>query len=208
MFNMKDLHGQGFLQERTKNCLDTYVVLDNYDLCFDIGVNVGGFINAYYDKFKKIVGLEAHPLTYEFAKKNLSSHNNVLLLNNGAYHSDDEELNLFIFENENSGSTSILNSIPNSQYKDKSNTTKSISYETLVKKYGTPQYIKIDIEGGEYDFLFGKDLSGVEFLSMELHTNFLSEEKRKDLKNHLLKFFNIYSEKQGKYHPEINFIKK
>ena len=74
---MKDLTGNGNLNDRTNKASQAYKVLQNYDLAFDIGTNVGGFSNAYHNKFNKIVAIEAHPLTYIFAKQNLSPYGNV-----------------------------------------------------------------------------------------------------------------------------------
>ena len=74
---------------------------------------------------------------------------------------------------------------------------KSISYDDLVKKYGTPDYMKIDIEGGEYDFLMNKDLSGVKFLSLELHSGYLSTQQKNQVMNHVLKYFTVLKHKKA-----------
>jgi FkbM family methyltransferase len=209
---MKDLKSpDGNLNIRTSKAIEAYKVMQNYNLAFDIGTNVGGFSNAYHGKFNKIVAIEAHPLTYETAKNNLSNYPNIEVINRAVSDLDDVSLDLFLFSNEDSGSTSILNTRDSSQTKDRSHQVNSISYNSLVKQYGVPQYMKIDCEGGEYNFLMNQDLSGIEFMAIEIHYRFLTTAQQKDLLEHLLKYFNIHSHKKGidgVNHPEYNLIKK
>ena len=50
-------------------------------------------------------------------------------------------------------------------------------------------YLKVDCEGGEYDFLLGQDLSFVRFLAIEMHGD---GPKRGELMSHLKKYFEVY----------------
>jgi FkbM family methyltransferase len=207
---MKDLVGNGFLDKRTFNATSAYKVIQNYDLAFDIGTNVGGFSNAYHDKFKKIIAIEAHPLTYNIAKQNLSPYKHIQVINNAVSNVDNKETSLYLHSNGDSGSTSLVK-LPSNQSLDKMYTINTISYPSLVAKYGTPQYMKIDCEGGEYNFLINQDLSGVEFIAIEIHYGFLTKPQQQELLDYLLQDFQIYSMKKGKegsHHPEYNFIRK
>ncbi len=94
---------------------------------------------------------------------------------------------------------------------DKKHLVSTISYPSLVAKYGIPQYMKIDCEGGEYNFLMNQDLSGVEFIAIEIHYSFLTKPQQQELLDYLLQDFQIHSMKSGKeglHHPEYNLIKK
>ena len=207
---MKDLNGNGNLNNRTSKASSAYKVIQNYDLAFDIGTNVGGFSNAYHNKFNKIIAIEAHPLTYKFAKQNLAPYDNIEVINKAVSDVDDKEVNLLLHDCGDSGSTSLIK-LPSKQSLDESYTVNTISYTTLVAKYGIPQYIKIDCEGSEYNFLINQDLSGVEFIAIELHYYFLTESQRQELLEYLLKDFKIHSQKKGVLghcHAEINFIRK
>lgn len=207
---MKDLNGNGNLSNRTNKASQAYKVLKNYDLAFDIGTNVGGFSNAYHNKFNKIIAVEAHPLTYKMAKQNLSPYGNIEVINKAVSNIDNEEVTLHLHDNGDSGSTSLIK-LPSNQSPDEVHTVSTISYPSLVAEYGTPQYMKIDCEGGEYNFLINQDLSGVEFISIEIHYNFLTESHQQELLEYLLQDFQIHSMKKGVYgshHPEYNFIRK
>lgn len=207
---MKDLTGNGNLNTRTSKASQAYKVLQNYNLAFDIGTNIGGFSNAYHNKFNKIIAIEAHPLTYKFAKQNLSPYSNIEVINKAVSNVDDKEVSLYLHDSGDSGSTSLIE-IPSGQFLDKEYSVSTISYPSLVAKYGTPQYMKIDCEGGEYNFLINQDLSGVEFIAIEIHYGFLTKLQQQELLNYLLQDFQIYSMTQGKEshnHPEYNFIRK
>jgi FkbM family methyltransferase len=207
---MKDLNGNGNLKGRTDSASQAYKVLQNYDLAFDIGTNVGGFSNAYHNKFNKIVAIEAHPLTYILAKQNLSPYSNVEVINKAVSNVDNEEVALYLHDNDDSGSTSLIK-LPSNSSLDEVHTVNTISYPSLIAKYGIPQYMKIDCEGGEYNFLINQDLSGVEFIAIEIHYAFLTELHQQELLEYLLQDFQIHSMKEGKYgfyHPEYNFIRK
>jgi FkbM family methyltransferase len=67
-------------------------------------------------------------------------------------------------------------------------------------------FLKVDIEGAEYDFLFEQDLSCVSVLAIELH--FLQNEKTKQLKEYILKYFDICSSTNGSKHGEYLMINK
>ena len=65
--------------------------------------------------------------------------------------------------------------------------------------------LKLDIEGAEYDFLLGKDLSRIGALGLEIHGPY-GEEKKQELKDYLLKYFDIYHiESDEKPSPENNW---
>jgi FkbM family methyltransferase len=66
-------------------------------------------------------------------------------------------------------------------------------------------YLKIDIEGAEYDFLLDKDLSNICSMGIEIHGNF-GKQKKDQLKNHLNKYFEIYDVKYDDEAPGHSVI--
>tara|TARA_Y100000114_G_scaffold47644_1_gene43426 strand:+ start:531 stop:1157 length:627 start_codon:yes stop_codon:yes gene_type:complete len=204
---LDDLVGDGNLFSRTQSCLHSYPVIQNYGLCFDVGTNVGGFSNAWWKKFDKIVAIEAHPKIYEFALNNLSLFSNVEVINKAVGAKEDEYLTFYSHLGGDSGSTSCIstaNHDTNSGVK-----VPTVSYQSLVAEYGVPEYMKVDCEGSEYDFLINQDLTGVRFLSIEVHYDFLTEQQRKELLQYLATYFNVYHHLKGRAgvcHDEYSFI--
>lgn len=77
----------------------------------------------------------------------------------------------------------------------------TISYTDLMNKLGNPpiRLLKCDIEGSEYQLFINSDLSNIDYLIFELHYTFLGKEKVEDLINHLLKYFNLYFNKDRSF---------
>jgi len=184
-------------ENRTEYCAANYTVMQNYDLAFDIGSNLGGFSCAFNKNFKRIVAVEAHPDTFKKCVSNLNNFQNIKVLNRAASNTTDQYINIFSHENGDSGSATCINNSHTSSELKNSSEVLTISYSSLVEKYGIPDYMKIDIEGSEYDFLMNKDLSGVQFLSLELHMGLLTGSQRKDLMKHLSKYFSVFKHKKG-----------
>lgn len=192
---MNDLTGDGSLNKRTEICKSSYPVIRNYSLCFDIGANVGGFSNAWWKKFDQVVAIEAHPETFKFAFKNLSKFGNIEVINKAVGAKENEYLTFYPHLNGDSGSTSCK--ITTNQDLKSGIDVETVSFKSLVSVYGTPEYIKIDCEGSEYDFLIGQDLSGVKFMAIELHYDFLTDAQRKELLEYLMTYFDIYKHRKG-----------
>ena len=185
---------------RTAYCKNSYIVLPTlikYNLAFDIGANLGGFSKAFEDSFNKIIAVEAFPETFQKCKQNLADLTHATCLNKAVSDVSDKEMLFFSHKNGDSGSTTSINLNSDDLNVEQAEKVKSISYEDLVKKYGTPDYMKVDIEGGEYDFLMNKDLSGIKFLSLELHSGYLSTQQKNEVMTHILKYFTIFKHKKG-----------
>ena len=194
---------------RAQYCRLAYDVIQDYNLAFDIGSNLGGFSFAHHDRFKKIVCVEAMPETFNECEKNIGYLSNVTIINRAVSKESGEEISIYKHSNGDSGSSSCVNNKITSLDLKEPVSVKTISYEKLVEEHGVPDYMKVDIEGSEYDFLMNKDLSGVKFLSLELHVGFLSGSQRKSLMKHLMNFFTIYKHRKaaaGKRHDEFSLI--
>jgi len=173
-----------------------YVIPSNLpkdSICLDIGCNVGAFSVLNAGKFGKIVGYEAASETYRRSLKNLKEQGieNVEVFNLAAGSTSGETLRLRRYENFSgkygSGDASVIDFIDprnNHGYQDDAEfeEVESISLEDMIKaaKVDRINYLKCDIEGGEYDFLMGKDLSVIDYLAIEMHVQ-LGKKKRQEL---------------------------
>jgi FkbM family methyltransferase len=54
----------------------------------------------------------------------------------------------------------------------------TISIDDIIEKYGTINLLKVDVEGSEYEFLLGKNLSKINYIVAEFH---FEQEKQKEL---------------------------
>jgi FkbM family methyltransferase len=122
---------------------------------FDIGANVGKWSLANLNNASKIIAIEAVPETYIKLQNNTSKHKKILCLNFAVANSDKEYID---FYNCDCDTLSTLNknwfeSEESRFYKYKYNTIKckTISIDKLIKIYGIPELIKIDVEGGEFE---------------------------------------------------------
>lgn len=158
-------------------------------IAVDIGANVGAFSIYASPYFNKIYAFEAAHNTYQVAKENMSHLNNIELFNLAAAATDEEVLQLASHSSNLSGDTSIFN--VSQARTNEVEECKTISLEGVYKKIGLNyiDYLKVDCEGSEYDFLMDKDLSAINYLVMEIHPGYLGENKTKELLLYLNKYF-------------------
>ncbi len=210
----------------------SYIIPNNIskDVCVDMGMNVGAFTVANHKHFNTIYAFEASYTTLLKAKKNIQSYhiNNVQTYQLAGYSTDNATVKLKHFRSPDnhidmSGNASVSD-IP--KYKDGTGydeTTyeevKSISLDGIFKliQHKKINYLKCDIECGEYDLLMNKDLSNIDFIAMELHCN-LGYEKISSLLQHLEKYFHYYKsykphkipnvQRDEYYHLTLHFINK
>ena len=159
------------------------------EVCVDIGANVGTF--SYYSSkfFKNIYSYEAVSTTYEVAKENLKKLENITLYNLAVSNKSGEKIKLAVHDSKLSGDSSIYNVSNEKPYE----LCETIDLDQIYEDNGFDyiDYMKVDCEGSEYEFLTDKDLSKINFLVMELHTAYLSKEKVNNLLQYLNKFFDL-----------------
>ena len=180
---------------------------DENSVLIDAGANVGAFTITWGRKFNKIICIEASKSNYENLITNTKElENKITYINKAVSHKDDLILKLMKYTHENgedtnSGNYGIINFINESNnhgWKEDTGYEEviSISIDEILKiSGGKIDLLKVDVEGSEYDFLFGKDLSNIEYIIMELHNFLNTMGKQSPLIEHILKTHNeIYSE--------------
>lgn len=195
--------------------------LDQNPVVVDCGTGVGYFFWFYNSFFSKYIGIEASTENINFLKEKIkiTKSINCEILHNACYSKDNIELELKTILGSNvrkKGFTANNNSLyyevgqknanwenPISENDLFSQKVKSVSLENIFKllKLEKIDFLKIDIEGAEYDFLMNKRLDKIRFLSVELpykknQKNFEKNfEKNKELINHIEQegFIKIFS---------------
>lgn len=191
----------------TNNCKKEYPIhlvdIDSNSQVLDIGCNVGGFSEAFKDRFYNILAIDASLYNIEKYK----SRHFHRVLHRAIYSKDGEFAKLKKYMGDGNNDTTSANfSITGFVYEhnnhgwrgDEYEEVETISLETIIKMVGNVGLLKIDVEGSEFDFLYKKDLSKIKFITGEFH-NFLGSKKHKLLFDWIGKTHQqIYSTGNGK----------
>jgi len=128
-------------------------------LCFDIGANRGDFTNAALAKGYRVVAIEPAPRVFSALVGNFIYNPNVTPLRYAVSGSDYETIEFFEAD-EDGLSTMNLDwltdeSMPYAGKPYRTIRATTITLDTLALKYGTPDLIKIDVEGAEWSVFKG-----------------------------------------------------
>ena len=122
---------------------------------FDIGANDGSWTKANINRFNKIVSIEASPTTFE-RLVNSSNSGKTVLLNYAVCNNNGEDITFYMATGNPALSTMNKDWLTcetsrfyNEPYTQ--TTCKTITIDNLIKMYGLPDLIKIDVESGEYE---------------------------------------------------------
>ncbi len=125
------------------------------ELIFDLGANVGGNIEYYLSKSKKVIALEANPVLCNQIKAKFYSYikEGRLVIVQACLTLSQEQTEVTFYVNKfDSGASSFC--IPvNNESEFYPITVQSISYQDLLVKFGNPEFVKIDLEGYDYAIL-------------------------------------------------------
>jgi FkbM family methyltransferase len=181
------------------------------ELVLDIGANVGGFWNAWKWRFHNWHLVEPSDYNCEQITANgyegSYSHNAV-----GSKSGEIVKLQKYwAGENDtlsgNFGTTAFVNDSNGHGWQGDWEEVITLSFEDITKNQPIG-LLKVDCEGAEYDFLMGKDLSGIKYIVMEMH-NFLGGVKQKELMVHIENTHKeIYSEGDGNTSHYIKLWKR
>ena len=157
------------------------------ELVVDIGANVGGFYEAWKNRFQKWIAVEASKWNCELYKQNTGRD---VEIQKAVWGKSGEKLKLQSYkvdgndtESGSFGVTEFVSDKNGHGWQGDWEEVETISFEDL---FGETEIglLKIDCEGAEWDFLMGKDLSKIKWITGEFH-NFLGGVKHKKLFTHI-----------------------
>lgn len=160
----------------------------------DVGSNIGAFIahaGTWFDKvyaYEPVESIYKHSITMLQAIPNFPKNYKICNLAVGAKTGDTIE----IMKNPNNETKDCSRYIPNAYDGDvilEREICETISLEDIYKTNGIDHidFLKVDIEGSEYEFLMNKDLSNIHILAIEIHPGLVGEKKIFDLVNYINK---------------------
>lgn len=128
-------------------------------LYFDIGANHGYWALKNLENNKdilKIISVEPVPNTFSILKNNCINENKIDCLNYAVCDNNNEDIKFYDALNAHTLSTLNINWLTDSNNRFYNTNYKeiichTITIDNLIKKYGVPDLIKIDVEGGEYE---------------------------------------------------------
>lgn len=125
------------------------------NLVFDVGSNVGTTVEFFSQKANKVIGFEPNPRLVEILRRRFNNRN-VIIDSRGLSNEIGEKK--FRIANADTISTFSEDWVNNSRFTGGYSWNEGIIVETttldsVIKQYGTPDYIKIDVEGYEFEVL-------------------------------------------------------
>jgi FkbM family methyltransferase len=145
-------------------------IIEHFNPCdgnivIDVGAHVGRYTllgSKLVGRSGKVIAVEAHPGNFQLLKRNLqlnNSENNVITFNCAAYCQDTPQLRLFL-AGEDRGNTIYNTVMENRRYAtEKFVSVHALKLDSIVQRVGIKaheiNWIKIDVEGAEYEVLQG-----------------------------------------------------
>jgi FkbM family methyltransferase len=131
------------------------------DLCFDVGANVGRRIKVFLKLKNRVVAVEPQAHCINILKKKYKNNNRVILVEKAIGEKESlKEMLICDAHSLSSLSNDWINSVKDSgRYAEniweKRVTVQVVTLDSLIAQYGKPSFIKIDVEGYEYEALKG-----------------------------------------------------
>ncbi len=158
------------------NKLHEVYKITNNNIIFDIGAHKGDKSKKLINFFSKIVLVEPQPECIKILKSKFSKYKNIIIVETGVS-SREQSLELKI-----NSSNPLISTFSDkwtkgrfkeSKWDQKLNIT-TTTLDKLVNQFGNPDFIKIDVEGHEYDVVKGLSKK-VGTISFEFTSEFFEE---------------------------------
>lgn len=151
------------------------------DLVFDLGVHKGYDTEFYLKKGFRVVGLEAVPELYEQAVQRTARYSErVTLLNKALYHRAGETVSFYTVPGKDDWGSLDQNTAEKGVETAVEIKVPTTDLATMFDEFGTPHYLKCDMEGG--DLIFRDQLA-----ACDRHPTFVSVEMNDGKEGEILK---------------------
>jgi FkbM family methyltransferase len=142
--------------EKRVNFYSQFIKRDS--LCFDVGANYGNRTEAFLELGAKVVAIEPQPKPLKFLQRRYKD--NAIIIDK-ALGEREGQITLYISNSSSltSASKDWVDNVSKGRFSESSwNDEISVSVTTLdqlIKKYGRPEFCKIDVEGYELEVIKG-----------------------------------------------------
>ena len=180
-------------------------------LVFDIGSNLGNTVKIFTEVAEQVIAFEPNPILIN-RLKTMFKNKNVVIDNRGL--STEIGVKIFNISYADSVSTFSQDWINNSRFSNKvkwdyPTEVQTTTLDSVIDEYGIPDYVKIDVEGYEYEVL----LSLTKFLPYTLFAFEWAEEMKdkiyltiEHVYNLGYKTFGYTEEDEVLFNEQINWI--
>lgn len=158
-------------------------------LALDIGMNLGAWSLLNYKQYERIYAFEPSYGSYHVAVATLRSFGitNVMPYNLAVWHEEGRVLDLYQHPKHTQSGNARLTDV----WKDRGAASEpcfTITYNDVLALAGTQEvdYLKLDVEGAEWNVLRGAFLAKTNIISLEVH-GWIGEEKKEEVGSWLSK---------------------
>lgn len=173
MKHRKDIRKFKTFSLNDKKRLDFYrQFISKNDLVFDVGANLGNRSKLFLELYAKVIAFEPQIYCAAFLKKALGTNENFILektalgereLQSKMFISDQHTLSTLSRDWINS--THDSGRFSDTQWRDTQDVRVS-TLDIMIEKYGLPKFLKIDVEGYEFEVISGLSRA-IKYISLE-----------------------------------------
>jgi len=181
----KTLFYEAIIQEKAKK------YINDGDLIFDIGGNIGQYALLFSELVGttgKVISVEPDSKNFAFLQFNIQFNKilNTIILNTGI---DKSMGQLQFYRDTETGGRrgSFSKEFVEKSFNGYTEEVSTMTFDFLIEKYGIPSFVKIDVEGYEFNVLAG--------LSLDLDKTTFLVEVRSETKDSVFDYFNSKSYK-------------